>query len=89
MSKIKEVKAIEDSQYEYSAELATDFIEDEILSKLDEFELANDDNYIYGMATHGLFAECVTRLGLMGYTEKDLKKELKIWLNTSTGQILH
>jgi hypothetical protein len=89
MSKIKVVKAIEDSQYEYSAEIANEFIEDEILSKLDEFELANDDNYIYGMATHGLFAECVARLGEMGYTEKDLKKELKIWLNTSIGQVIH
>lgn len=89
MSKVKVAKAIEDSQYEYSAEIANDFIEDEILSKLDEFELANDDNYIYGMATHGLFAECVSRLGKMGYTEKDLKKELKIWLNTSLGEILH
>lgn len=89
MSKLKVDKSIEDVQYEYSAEIATDFLEDEILSKLDEFEHNNDDNYVYGMATHGLFAECVARLGEMGYTEKELRKELKIWLNTSIGQVIH
>jgi hypothetical protein len=89
MSKLKVDKSIEDVQFEYSAEIATDFLEDEILSKLDEFEHNNDDNYVYGMATHGLFAECVARLGEMGYTEKELRKELKIWLNTSIGQIIH
>jgi hypothetical protein len=89
MSKVKVAKSLENIQYEHSAEIASDFLEDEILSKLDEFENNNDDNYVYGMATHGLFAEVVARLGEMGYTEKELKKELKIWLNTSLGQVIH
>lgn len=76
-------------QLKYSAEIATDFIHDEILTKLDEFENIEDDDYVYGMATHGLFAELVARLGEMGYTEKDLRKEIKIWLNSSAGQIVH
>jgi hypothetical protein len=89
MSKVKVAKSLENIQYELSAEIASDFLEDEILTKLDEFENNNDDNYIYGMATHGLFAECIARLGEMGYTEKELKKEIKIWLNTSLGQVIH
>lgn len=89
MRKNKVDNLIEDIQYEHSAELATDFLEDEILSKLDEFENSHDDNYIYGMATHGLFIECIARLGEMGFTEKELKKEIKTWLNTSLGQTLH
>jgi len=77
-------------QFEHSAEIASDFIDEEILSKLDAFENDNEDEkYIYGVATHGLFTELIGRLGEMGYTEKDLRKEIKIWLNTSVGQVIH
>jgi len=80
----------EEAQYEYSAGIALDFIKEEILTKLDQFELNNeDDRYVYGVATLGLFNEIVARLGEMGYTEKELKKEVKTWLNTSIGQTLH
>ena len=54
------------------------------------FEHYNDDDqYIYGFATHGLFVELVSRMGAMGYTEKELRKEIKHWLNTSHGQVIH
>lgn len=76
-------------QLEYSAEIATDFIHDEILSRLDEFENNEDSDYVYGMATQGLFAELIARLGEMGYTERELRKEIKVWLNSSAGQIIH
>lgn len=89
MSKAKVEKTLEDIQYEYSAEIVTDFLEDEILNKLDEFEKNSGQNYLHGMATHGLFIECINRLNEMGFTEKDLKKELKYWYNTSMGQVLH
>jgi hypothetical protein len=80
----------EDYKYEYSAALALDFIKEELLTRLDQFENANDDDkYIYGVATLGLFNEIIARLGEMGYTEKELKKEVKTWLNTSIGQTLH
>ena len=77
-------------QYEHSVDIADTFLDDTILPLLDEFETNNDDSdYIDGAATHGLFAELVMRLGSMGYTEKDLRKEIKIYLNTSFGEILH
>ena len=77
-------------QFEHSAEIASDFINEEILSKLDTFEHDNEDpKYIFGVATHGLFTELISRLGEMGYTEKELRKEIKTWLNTSIGQVIH
>ena len=77
-------------QYEHSVDIADNFLDSTLLPLLDEFETNNEDSdYIDGAATHGLFAELVMRLGSMGYTEKDLKKEIKIYLNTSFGEILH
>lgn len=93
MAKTKSTEIVEDEEmqlFEHSAEIATEFVKDEILTKLDEFELNNEDeHYIYGFATHGLFVEIISRMGAMGYTEKELRKELKNWINTSHGQILH
>jgi hypothetical protein len=77
-------------QYEHSAIIASDFINDVLLEQLDKFENDNDDDkYIYGIASHGLFISLITRLGEMGYTEKELRKEIKIWLNSSVGQVVH
>ena len=77
-------------QFEHSAIIASEFINDVLLDQLDKFELDNDDGeYIYGVASHGLFISLVSRLGEMGYTEKELRKEIKTWLNTSVGQVIH
>lgn len=91
-SKLEELidEKSEAEQYESSADLATDFIYDTLMPLLDSFEINNEDpDYIVGMATHGLFVECINRLGELGYTEKDLRKELKIYLNNSFGQTIH
>ena len=81
----KELKQIEDS-----ADVASDFIHDVLLPQLDEFELDNDDReYMTGMATHGLFVELVQRMIAMGYTEKDLKKEIKIYSQLPWGETIH
>ena len=81
----KELKQIEDS-----ADVASDFIHDVLLPQLDEFELDNDDReYMTGMATHGLFVELVQRMIAMGYTEKDLKKEVKIYAQLPWGETIH
>lgn len=81
----KELQQIEDS-----ADVASDFIHDVLLPQLDEFELDNDDrDYMTGMATHGLFVELVQRMIAMGYTEKDLKKEIKIYSQLPWGETIH
>lgn len=92
-SKSEEVKKMLEQEYqlmENSASIASDFIHDNILPLLEEFEFNNDDEeYMSGFATHSLFVLLVTRLGEMGYTEKDLRKEIKTYLNSSIGHVLH
>jgi microsomal dipeptidase-like Zn-dependent dipeptidase len=80
-----EVELIEDSVV-----LASDFLEEVMLPILDKFEFENDDpDYVPGMATHGLFVEMIARMVDAGYTEKDLRKEIKMYVNSSMGQTLH
>jgi hypothetical protein len=90
----KEVKMVstaeEVEQIENSALMACDFIYDTLLPLLDEFENDNDDpDYIPGIATHGLFVALIQELADLGYTEKDLRKEIKIYMNTSVGEVVH
>jgi hypothetical protein len=90
----KEVKMVDTAeeveQIENSALLACDFIYDTLLPLLDEFENDNDDpEYIPGIATHGLFVALIQELADLGYTEKDLRKEIKIYMNTSVGEVVH
>jgi len=86
----QDVKSEEMQQIEDSADVASDFIHDILLPQLDEFELNNDDReYMTGMATHGLFVELVQRMIAMGYTEKDLKKEVKIYSQLPWGETIH
>jgi hypothetical protein len=90
----KEVKMVstaeEVEQIENSALMACDFIYDTLLPLLDEFENDNDDpDYIPGIATHGLFVALIQELADLGYTQKDLNKEIKIYMNTSVGEVVH
>jgi hypothetical protein len=80
----KQINAVkkQDDYIDNSAEIACDFIYDDILPQLDQFEFNNDDpNYVSGLATHGLFVELIQRLKQFGYNEKDLKKEIKFYMN--------
>ena len=90
----KEVKMVNTSeeveQIEKSALSACDFIYDTLLPLLEEFENNNDDSeYIPGVATHGLFIALIQELADLGYTQKDLNKEIKTYMNTSLGEVVH
>ena len=90
----KEVKMVSTSeeveQIENSALLACDFIYETLLPLLEEFENDNDDpDYIPGVATHGLFIALIQELADLGYTQKDLNKEIKTYMNTSIGEVVH
>ena len=90
----KEVKMVstaeEVEQIENSALLACDFIYDTLLPLLEEFENDNDDpDYIPGVATHGLFVALIQELADLGYTQRDLNKEIKTYMNTSLGEVVH
>jgi len=90
----KETKMVDTAeeveQIENSALMACDFIYETLLPLLDEFENDNDDpEYISGIATHGLFVALIQELADLGYTEKDLRKEIKTYMNTSLGEVVH
>ena len=90
----KEVKMVSTSeeveQIEKSALMACDFIYDTLLPLLEEFENDNDDpDYIHGVATHGLFVALIQELADLGYTQKDLNREIKTYINTSIGEVVH
>ena len=90
----KEVKMVDSAeeveQIENSALLACDFIYDTLLPLLDDFENDNDDpDYIPGIATHGLFVALIQELADLGYTQKDLNKEIKTYMNSSIGEVVH
>ena len=90
----KEVKMVntaeEVEQIEKSALLACDFIYDTLLPLLEEFENDNDDpEYIPGVATHGLFVALIQELADLGYTQRDLNKDIKTSMNTSVGEVVH
>lgn len=87
---VEKFTQVEIDKIQKSAEIASDFIHDELIPILEDFESDNDcKDYVPGIATHGLFVELVHRMVEMGYTEKDLRKEIKLYLNSSIGQILH
>lgn len=77
-------------QFEHSINLAQEFIDDILFPQIDEFEYENEDEkYVDGTLTFGLFCELVSRLGEMGYTEEELNAHIKDYLNTSIGQVIH
>lgn len=77
-------------QFEHSINLAQEFIDEILFPQIDEFECENEDEkYVDGTLTFGLFCELVARLGEMGYTEEELHLNIKEYLNTSIGQVIH
>jgi len=77
-------------QFEHSINLAQEFIDDILFPQIDEFECENEDEkYVDGTLTFGLFCELVIRLGEMGYTEEELNAHIKEYVNTSIGQVIH
>jgi hypothetical protein len=96
MSKVNEViedleeEVYEDWQYEQSGLLASDFIENEIMPEVEKFDFDNEDeNYIYGTATFGLFIELIPRLAQLGYAKEDLVQQVEQYVDFVTNRVLH
>lgn len=97
MSKVNEVlvtdeseDSYEDWQYEQSGTMASEFIESVVMPLVNEFDFGNDDeDYIYGTATFGLFIELIPLLGQLGYTKEDLTDQVSLYLNYVTNKTLH
>lgn len=77
-------------EYEYSIMLACQFIKQDLIPLLAEFEDNNkDENYVDGSATHALFISLIQILGDMGFSDEELKSEVDTYLNSSEGETLH
>jgi len=92
---IDEVEELEDDsyedwQYEQSGTMASEFIETVVMPLVNEFDFGNDDeDYIYGTATFGLFIELLPLLGQLGYAKEDLIEQVNQYVNYVSNRTLH
>lgn len=85
-----EEEAYEDWQYEESGKKASEFIEDVIMPLVTEFDFGNEDeNYIYGTATFGLFIELIPLLGQLGYAKEDILDQVHQYMEYEGNRTLH
>ncbi len=71
----QEVDEYDDYQYEFSNDVANDFIDEKIMPELHNFDYDNEnDEYIPGIATFCLFSRLCIELINDGYTVDELKK---------------
>jgi hypothetical protein len=85
-----EEDSYEDWQYEQSGTMASEFIETVVMPLVNEFDFGNDDeDYIYGTATFGLFIELLPLLGQLGYDKDDLIEQVNQYVNYVSNRTLH
>jgi hypothetical protein len=85
-----EEEVYEDWQYQESGLKASEFIETVLMPVLQEFDYGNEDeNYIYGTATYGMFIELVPLLAQLGYTKEDLYEQLSQYMDFVNDRTLH
>jgi len=80
----------QDWEFEYSQNVAEDFLDQEILKSLDYFDNHNsDENYVPGMATFTLFVRLGILLAEDGYSLDDLKSALDDTVGMVNTETLH
>ena len=85
-----EEEVYEDWQYEESGKKASEFIENTIMPIVHEFDYGNEDeNYIYGTATFGLFIELIPLLAQLGYATEDLLEQIHQYADYVGNRTLH
>ena len=96
MSKVNDVieeleeEVYEDWQYEESGKKASEFIENTIMPIIHEFDYGNEDEtYIYGTATFGLFIELLPLLGQLGYAKEDILEQVHQYMEHEGNRTLH
>ena len=96
MSKVNDVieeleeEVYEDWQYEESGKKASEFIENTIMPIIHEFDYGNEDEtYIYGTATFGLFIELLPLLGQLGYAKEDILDQVHQYMEHEGNRTLH
>ena len=65
----------EDWQIDKSNELATEFLDKEVIPLIDDFEFENDDeHYVPGVASFMLYIKLIEHLSTNGWTLDELKQ---------------
>lgn len=70
-----EVDEFDDFQYEMSNEIAHNFIDEQVMPAVIEFDYNNpNEDYVPGVASFGLFFKLVESLLVEGFTPEQLKE---------------
>lgn len=84
------VDEYDDYQYEYSNDVANDFIDDTLMPALHQFDYNNEnDEYIPGIATFALFARLCIDLVNDGYAVDELKKMVEDFSQFCATDTIH
>lgn len=71
--KSEEITEYEDWQYEKSMEDAQDWMDNEVIPSIIDYDFENDDpDYVPGTATYGMFCNMAVMLVEVGYTKEEL-----------------
>jgi uncharacterized UBP type Zn finger protein len=67
----------EDWEFDYTHHIAEEFLDDDILPKLEKFDFENnDENYVPGMACFTLYTRMIEILVDNGWSPEELKKAI-------------
>ena len=79
-----------EDQYEYSYEMANDYVSDTLLPDLMKFDLENEDeDYVPGTALFTAFVQMASILLENGFTPEQLKDVVDEFEVANTGMTIH
>lgn len=80
----------EDWQIDKSNELASEFLENDIIPMMDEFEFENsDEHYVPGVASFMLYIKLIEHLSKNGWTLDELKHAVEEFSTEEWSKTLH
>lgn len=92
MDKVDKEDLVEVSQklLDNSTEVAYEFVEEEIIPQLENFEYdSDDDDYIAGCATFVLFTRLIGKMKEIGYNIDELKQLTEQYYDMNYNDTLH
>jgi hypothetical protein len=87
-----DIDQYQDFQYEYSTEVASQFLDSHLLPQLDEFDWSNaHEDYVPGIASWGLFMKLVNRLLQSGFSADEMRGVIDDLeqITVGDGEVLH
>ena len=78
----------EDWEFDYTNNMVEEFLEEDILPKVEKFDFENkDENYVPGVACFTLYTRMIEVLSENGWTTEELKKAVDDFGNAVFGPI--